>query len=149
MKIIMLDIDGVLNSTQGEIMHHRRNCENHFSLCPIACSNLQWILDQVPDVAIVISSTWRIYHSPKELRLILKMNQISGERIIDTTTNEPGIRGQQIQAWLDKNPVDQFVIFDDDLDMGHLLPRLVRTNPKHGLMLEDAEKAVRMLRAQK
>ena len=161
MKICYLDIDGVLNSEQEVMMHARRGIAVHYQFCPIACSNLQGILVAVPDARIVITSTWRVYHPLKELKLILAMNYIDEEKVIDVTpqgvlsqvasssVSRGGDRGDQIQKWMDNNGTpERFVIIDDDADMGHLMPHLVRTNSKHGLMLEQAEIVIKMLKGE-
>ena len=56
----------------------------------------------------------------------------------------------RLQAWLDerkygRGDVDGFVIFDDDGDMGPLLPYLVQTNPGIGLTDEDVTSAISLL----
>lgn len=58
-------------------------------------------------------------------------------------------RGGEIQAWLSARRYrGPLVIFDDEDDMGHLLPYLVQTNPEHGLTAADVEAAVALLRWQ-
>jgi hypothetical protein len=55
-------------------------------------------------------------------------------------------RGNEIQAWLDAVPVVKtFAILDDDSDMGHLLPFLVRTSGQTGLQPEHVEQAIKLL----
>jgi hypothetical protein len=57
-------------------------------------------------------------------------------------------RGYEIQDWLDwsgkydQNKVDKFVIIDDDSDMVHLTPQLVKTNARVGFTLDDAFKVL-------
>ncbi len=78
MKVIFLDIDGVLN-TSGHIewrfKQKRRRTQEYW--CPIACSNLNAI-GEVADgeVGIVISSTWRLGRTAKQLRELLYYNNI-------------------------------------------------------------------------
>ena len=57
-------------------------------------------------------------------------------------------RGTEIQAWLDAwrgEPVESFVILDDEGDMAHLLPRLVQTGWSTGLLHEHVQVARRLL----
>jgi hypothetical protein len=76
-KIIFLDMDGVMNSHQSMYLYRRffgvkdswfekyrpgstdayRSYEDE--ICPIALSNLSYILEEFPDARLVISSTWR------------------------------------------------------------------------------------------
>lgn len=101
MKVIFLDIDGVLNtehyitafwdmckrmelkrpeanSLMKEIM--RDEYGNHF--CPVACRNLDWIIKET-DAKIVISSTWRM-SGLNVMRDMWRDRGLSGE-IIDVT----------------------------------------------------------------
>src|SRR6202158_2602282 len=68
MKVIFLDFDGVLNSAASFVLEARFRKENKVfddlcpvneTLCHICTSNFRHILDEVPDVKIVISSSWR------------------------------------------------------------------------------------------
>jgi len=88
-KYIFLDIDGVLwtigwsvyaerGGKRGERMSYRQ-------WDPIASSNLQWVLDKVPRAKVVISSTWRMGRSLKELRSIAKRSGIDPRRIVGAT----------------------------------------------------------------
>jgi histidinol phosphatase-like enzyme len=63
MKVIFLDFDGVLNSIQDSIFYSRTKGDYGFKFSPLACSNIQWLLEQDPSIKIVISSTWRVLHS--------------------------------------------------------------------------------------
>lgn len=157
MKVLFLDIDGVLNSRQQIKALYRRG--EHQGLitdfCPIACSNLLEVLTEVHDLKIVISSSWRIGKTTEQLQDILMEQGIPPERIIDCTPinyddPEKDERGYEIQAWLDKNPdVTSFVIVDDNSDMAHLKHRLVQTDHWHGLMLRDAQRIIDMFKENK
>ena len=145
MKVLFLDIDGVLNSEQSAIYYNRLNVENggfnDFS-CPIARSNLHSILEELPDLKIVVSSTWRLGETLESMRGVLaQLALIKPDRVIGMTPSLRGgkVRGDEIQAWLDANPgVERFVIVDDDSDMAHLMNSLVQTSWRHGLMRKDA-----------
>jgi hypothetical protein len=154
MKLIFLDFDGVLNSTQFFIM-----CENRYiegsradrdieAMCPISMSNLNHIMDQCEDVRVVISSSWRVGRGIKELKRILAKNGFKHEDKVIGKTPHRGVlncRGEEIQDWIDKKfvKIDDFVILDDDEDMGKLKSHLYKTNPKHGLGLEIAQQIIK------
>ena len=156
-KIIMLDIDGVMNSIQSNYWYKLlgfdekqdwldyRSFDNpeelhplDKKLCPMACSNLKLILNQYPDIRIVISSTWRKSRSVEKFNTIFKYYKITDkDLVIDKTPVLHTQRGYEIEHWL-KNTnyqIEDFVILDDDSDMGPYLdtPHFIKTNYKVGL----------------
>jgi len=110
---------------------------------------------------VVISSVWRKSQSFIDICRLLTIQGFKGE-IIGQTPEFDSYRGTEIQAWLNihkdqltkykdnmwfqhNEPVESFVIIDDDADMGDLLPYLVMTNNKEGLTEADALKAIKVL----
>src|SRR5258708_30810363 len=86
MKVIFLDFDGVLNSEASfryEARQKRKNIQD--TLSAIACSNLQYILEQDADVKLVISSTWRKLHTMQELQNILGRYGVNAAKLIGKT----------------------------------------------------------------
>lgn len=137
MKVLFLDFDGVLNN------FHQRNFGEQFS--PPSCSALNTIVARVPDLKIVISSAWRM-HGLTYCQEVLTKNGIDATRVIDVTGREHGLRGYQIQCWLDRNPgVTNMAIIDDESDMGDLMHKLVKTNSFVGLTSTGADRAVEIL----
>lgn len=149
MKVVFLDIDGVLNSIQSHLYHEYRQQENHHALCPIATSNLSWLV-RTHDLEIVISSTWRKYHETEWIKEHLETYSIPGEKIRGITPILHGPnkgtyvdRGLEIakfmEVWHSKgfDHIEKFVIIDDNSDMAHLKDNLVQTNPLHGLTVKD------------
>lgn len=154
MKVLFLDIDGVLNSVGSAIYHNRNYCAGKFEessllkLDPICCSNLLYILEEVPDLKIVVSSTWRKY---KELlsdfnRILDDLGINTYEKVTGTTpVSEDGYRGYEIDSYLKDHPeIKDFVILDDDSDMEPHMNRLVKTDSRNGLTFADAEKVIEM-----
>jgi hypothetical protein len=140
MKVLFLDIDGVLNN------FNMRNFGEVFS--QPACEALNSIIDREPDLKIVISSAWRTWGTDY-MRKILDKNGVKDAlgRVIDVTGQENGIRGYQIQCWLDRNPgTTHMVILDDESDMGPLTDKQIKTNRFVGLTSSDADKAVEVLK---
>jgi hypothetical protein len=165
MKVLMLDIDGCLNSEQSAVFWHNKRDQTKWEnelykewqgslkeylaleFCPIAVSNLEELMRRVPELKIVISSTWRYGETVETLKAMFKPFKLISDAIIGLTPNI-GLtpRGNEIQAWLDKHPeVDKFVIVDDNRDMVHLTDRLVHISPIHGFLYGDMLKAVKML----
>jgi hypothetical protein len=151
MKIIFLDVDGVLNRCQfAEQWPNARPCLE---------ADLIFLLQKIltsTDARIVISSTWRKHsHLMKFLKTMLGP-QFSELIIGATPVMEfrsgaiwcAAARGQEIQQWFNSHPeyaVDQFIILDDMNDMQHLTARLLRTHWPVGLTPELADEAIRIL----
>src|SRR5512143_2968414 len=118
MKILFLDIDGVLN--YGKYI---KRLDGQFDdpknqIDPEAVVRLNAITD-LTGCKIVVSSTWRLAflnrmaEPLRSLQGCLRSYGITGE-VIDMTPNKPNAlrnqRGKEIQAWLDEhlNEVDKF-----------------------------------------
>jgi hypothetical protein len=147
-KVVFLDIDGVLNSHDWfNVTDTRRDSpeypESHFDPKPV--SLLNEITDRTGAV-IVVSSTWRLGRSVSELRELLKSVGVTGY-VTDKTPHLGGPRGHDIYTWLQRptGHVEAYVILDDDSDMDPLARRHVKTTFDHGLTREHAERAVAML----
>jgi hypothetical protein len=117
MKVIFLDIDGVLNVYCQD--RDEYGCIFHDHLV----DNLKWVVEQT-GAKIVVSSTWRL-SGEKSIMDMWNFRNLPGE-VIGITPNltyGPGLRthvprGEEIQMWLDEHPeVTNYVIFDDDSDM--------------------------------
>lgn len=122
MRIIFLDIDGVLNWTGTE----DRYC-GFIGLDPELIARFNRIIDAVPDAKIVISSTWRhamagSYGGYKTFKGLIKLLHDRGLKgtIIDKTPKRFSYvpRGSEIREWLEDNEgkYTSFVILDDDSD---------------------------------
>ena len=135
MKIIFLDIDGVLNSANDKFSQ-KLETKKHL--------NLLEKLVKKTNAKIVLSSSWRGIPS---LRKIVenKMQEIDAE-IIDATRSLPGTRGSEIKDWMKDKDIESFVILDDDSDMDEMTEtNLVLTDSNKGLQKEDIEKALKIL----
>lgn len=154
MKIVFLDIDGVLVTLESFTKY--KTSGNHARAHPDCVSALNLIL-KATGARIVISSSWR---APRRLGWFrLKFHEwgihAAKSRTIGMTPDLPrynGLiwlgkeRGDEIQAWLDEHKgVESFVILDDDSDMKHLKPRLVQSTFEKGLTPQLAEKAIALL----
>lgn len=119
----------------------------HEAFDPIACSNLQYILEELSDVQVVISSTWRKHKNLAALQKIFENNNILSDRMIGTTpVSEEGYRGKEIETYLKEHPeITKFVIIDDDSDMKPYMDRLVKVDSRNGFTFTDAERVIEML----
>jgi len=162
MRIVFLDIDGVLNPGMGDLAPHMVKALNRIT--------------DVSGAKIIVHSSRRYNSSAWELRRMLQQAGVTGE-ILGTAptptfvedpeshffvvTNEEMARFNQglppkwdferaaaIQQWLDLHlevgPKD-YVILDDTHEMGHLHARFLRTDSHEGLTEAFADKAIEML----
>lgn len=152
MKVIFLDIDGVLNhqkhyewllTTDEPTPLQRTYPYTEFN--PKSCQLLNEIIKET-GAEIVVSSSWRL---DGENRLNILFKHFGLPKIYGITpVFNNRVRGDEIKQWLSEHPnVDKYVILDDDTDM---LPEqisfFVKTNPcGSGLNEECKEKAIEIL----
>lgn len=143
MRVVFLDIDGVLNNIAS--------AAEGVDIIPEKVILVRQLC-KATDAHIVISSTWRIIHSLEFLREMLyrtglKCGSKYGQVIDVTPDSTKGHRGTEIQQWLDEHPeVTDFVILDDDSDMlDHQLPFFIKTNFECGLTTDNASRAIAVL----
>ena len=144
MKLIFLDIDGVMNSYSSALS------DKHESLAfdSIAVKNLKHIINGT-GAKIVVSSTWRIGETVESLKTRIFCHYGLDEYVIGITPYYiETIRGIEISDYMFSNEdmgVESFVILDDDTDMGHLKSYHVHVNRVYGLSKDDSEKAIEIL----
>jgi hypothetical protein len=138
MKIIFLDIDGVMNSglyidplDKGSML-----VEEHMS-----------ILNRIvlhPNVGVVITSAHRLGRSLKDLSEEFREAGFIGN-IVGKTPSLGAGRPIEIAVFLESHPsVDSYVILDDMNNMGNLSNKLVCTYPT-GLKSEHIEPVLAQL----
>jgi hypothetical protein len=164
MKIIMLDFDGCLNSKQhilamGDFKNPGANTLSDadlFTMKRETNANNMWclgfILDQLPDLKIVISSAWRLHYEIEQFKELFKIYKLDGLRIIGKTPRVfSNDRRHEIHMYLDdyeelhhKKPdwvaVDDHVIFNLEDPEKH---REFLTDPWVGLSMHDAFKIIK------
>lgn len=148
MKIIFLDFDGVLNSHEWmektQKIHEMDHGWMHSIVDEEAAKRVKRIANAT-NAVIVVSSTWRRFHSINKLQQIL-IDAGCDTPVIGRTPILNSFRGNEIAQWLNENgPVEAFVILDDDCDMVHLNHKLVRTSTTRGLQDEHVELAIAQL----
>jgi len=157
MKVLFLDIDGVLNSddnlsVQSCLWHidkKHKSRDEYGHLFDERCVRwLNYIIYKT-GCKIVISSTWR--HSGLEImKLMWQKRDLPGE-IIGCTPNEvseniislyaaknnEADRGYEIQEWINTHKPERYCIVDDENDMlSH--QNFVRTTREYGLDCNSA-----------
>ncbi len=154
MKIIFLDIDGVLNS---------RYTEETFMGTPFVSEEkillLKEILDQT-DAKIVLSSTWRkgwrLKDNGKTSGLDIWLFDALKEKLEEykielmSYTDDLGHRGYEISRWLkdhSNEKIENYIVMDDAPSEA-LEPhskRLVQTSMSEGLTRCEVEEAIALL----
>lgn len=163
MKVIFLDIDGVLNTGWWYTQMDRNTPKDKYGYAfdPNAVANLKKIIDET-GADIVISSSWKSFglSELEEMwmdrglpgKLIgITPNSVSDEMLLNADLDHMelfSIRGIEINEWLIKHEkrVSQYVIIDD---MDNMLPEqqshFVQTNSEVGITNENAERAINIL----
>lgn len=138
MKVIFLDIDGVLNSTRSAVAFKGYPFPGHNEdkFDYIAVELIRRICSK--NVKIVLSSTWKM---DKNYKKILNLPIIDKTPVLDT------IRGEEIALWIKNNgEPEKWVILDDDSDMlESQMNNFVKTDHRNGLLFEDYEKICSIL----
>ena len=121
MKVIFLDVDGVLNSEDDLMVYRKKNNINHCILYAEVEDRPLKLLKEIVDntsAKIVVSSSWRIgcERSGQESifgnSLFMKLQTRLKEYGMDIYDITPSItkfqRGDEIKAWMSENPVENF-----------------------------------------
>lgn len=160
MKVLFLDMDGVLNSDQSFVYHSqlagKETPYRFHTLCPISVSNLQFIFTCCPDLRCVISSTWRKHFPPEQFEENLpflkgKILGITPSVVEGQKFSERVIRGRQIEEFIrvwhetGKGIIEDYVILDDNADMGDSIGKLFLTDGRIGLTYIIAREVVKRL----
>ncbi len=154
MKVLFLDIDGVLNSKEYDA---ERDFDNRQNIDKTRLVLVKELVDKT-HAKIVLSSSWRIHWDKDERKCDetgIELNEIFGEyglKIFDKTpTLNRFDRADEIQAWLSAygDRVESFVIIDDEVawKMSDLRDHLVRTDYMigRGLEIQHIQKAIEIL----
>ena len=145
MKVIFLDVDGVLNSNSTNAI----SPNGYVGVSDKYVKLLRRIVNET-DAKVVLSSDWRLDHGPDYKYLTNKLWYKGGIRLFSETPNIGWEwRGNEIKTWLSEHEdVENYVILDDisfpDF-MGDLEDHLIETDPTIGLTDEDVELAVGVL----
>ena len=153
MKVLFLDIDGVLNSTAYRTEKLLNDRDYSVLIEPQKVANLRKIVD-VTGAQIVLSSSWNKFwdYDPVDNAGKRINNALTayGLRIMDKTPwSRDSSRGEQIDAWLRaNNHVEQYVILDDNDYCWNCRHRAhwVKTDSAIGLDEAAVAKAINVLR---
>lgn len=149
MKVLFLDIDGVLNNRCSFRDWRLKGFYESHCLGSHLIERLNRIIDAT-NCKVVITSTWRCNRRKfPDLKAFEDLLTFFGCRleVVGFTPRLPReFRGDEIQAWLDDHyGIESMVILDDDSDMGHLMPYLVKTSMRTGLTSDCVRQAIDLL----
>ena len=146
MNVLFLDYDGVVNTPMWDdtgkhcrFNHAGDNKVNNFQA-------VQWVSKFCKECgyAIVVTSTWRFDNNYKDC--LVNGGLWDGIQILGRTPYvSSGNRGDEIQKYLDEHQeVENFLIFDDDSDMGVLIDHLIKTDSTFGFSMYNYDAAVQL-----
>jgi len=151
MKVVFLDIDGVLNSYQYLSRTSMEDAGIYNELDPQKVNLLQKLVVQT-GASIVLSSSWReSFENMKPLDFFARnlLEALSEHRlsISSMTPLLSGKRDEEIRQWLTCNTeVERFVILDDEnYDWKELRPNWVGTSYYMGLTEENVRDSAKIL----
>jgi hypothetical protein len=163
MKIIFLDIDGVLNSGRsfiafGKQTHSWEGDDPYYvkitkvTIDPVSVGLLNRVLKDF-DAKIVLSSTHRMHFPDDDEKLQRIQNYLTflgveGKRCIGYTPRFNTIRGVEIKYWIENNPeigITHMIILDDSSDfLPEQMEFHVHCKGGHGITEENYRQMTRM-----
>ncbi len=163
MKVIFLDIDGVLNTTQTFIDIYEEYHQTKKRRVEIDLERVKLLKEIVEKTSavIVMSSSWRFYGKMidgvllpihQKLEDLIQIFYFYGLSIYDITPSDKnGVRQKEIKEWLQNKKVESFIILDDDsYDLQDFVGQeLIQTNVTNGLCPYHVEEAIKRLNLKK
>lgn len=151
MKLIFVDIDGILNCNTTRTVTFDGWC----FVDDYLVERLKHIVDAT-GAKIVLSSSWRVgWNRKDESKNEPFFNQLRdklreyGMEIYDALpTPMRGRRGDAIREWFELNKdkeIESYVILDDYRDMGEFITHLIWINSSTGLTDADVREAIERL----
>jgi len=147
MKVVFLDIDGVLNIMSASYYSHRREYDGHkieFHLL----KRLEFLIERT-GAMIVISSSWRNEDFVDYINNHHNFRYL--DNIIGRTPRDKHARGDQIADWLVTHPeVKDYIILEDEISDVVIndeleSARIVEVDMNEGLSHENVMYAVKKL----
>ena len=151
MKIIFLDVDGVLNS--DEYFDKIKNLDIQGIERDIDVEKIKLLKKAIDATGaeVVLSSSWRYTRNAQYLKELLSKYGI----YVDSTPYIQNERGLEIRKWLSEHQdVEDFVILDDEIFESYdeeLMKKLVKISNGNGrsfgegLLLSDVDKIIEKL----
>lgn len=152
MKVIFLDVDGVLNNRYTAA----RSPGGYRGVSDELIRNVRKIVEET-GARIVLSSDWRLIREDpergKDYKYLARKLLFTGRIRIFGHTDDISWskRGQEIRTYLDHHPqITEYVVLDDNpfRDFGPcgLKDHLILTDPNKGLTQKDVQRAICILK---
>ena len=159
-KVIFLDIDGVLNSERlaKQLYNKGIKCHGDDGVYNFIDENVVNKLVQfckIYNIKLVISSSWRHFYFDDTIKFFQEKRNKKLHSLIpyiigqtprlykekETGSSEQLCRGDEIQYYIDTYHIENYVILDDDSDMlDSQLEHFIQTDYKYGLLDKDFKK---------
>ena len=138
MKVIFLDIDGVLNND-----HTTARFQGYLGIDPILAARFRRIL-RITGAQVVLSSTWRLYRDHRE-----EVKRIVCDYIGVTDNERDGFRnnfrGDEVKRYVLAHPeITKYCCLDDNNDF-YPDQNLFQTSFSEGLTEEIADEVIQFL----
>lgn len=135
MKVVFLDIDGVLNNF-GLLRKHGFDY-----IDPSMVARFGGVIGRT-GAEVVLSSYWRLHPSDRSI-----VDYCLGDRgmsVMDVTPRLVGPRANEISLWLDANrEVTRYAILDDDEEAGiGMEESFFQTDPEVGITMDIVERLI-------
>lgn len=152
-KVIFLDVDGVLVSREG-FQKAQFSATQTVIFDKTALTNLKTLVDAT-GAKPVITSSWRPYTDQRPTMSYLWLKSVmahNGTLVYDETPRLTGHgidRSDEIAAWLAAHDhIESYVVIDDNDRLWHhpeIRCRLVRTDPDFGIREDTVQQALHLL----
>lgn len=142
MNVIFLDFDGVISTF-----------ENRWEISTDKLLLLKELCEET-NSKIVVTSSWRLISDTLDkLKERMRKSNPHSTLIFDylhsTTDNEGTWRGDEVERWLEKNEVENYVILDDEVDYrDNQLVHLVQTDTYEGITEREVKLARTILKGE-
>lgn len=152
MKILFLDVDGVLISREG-FQKAQFSATQTVIFDKKALSCLKTLVEET-GARVVITSSWRPYSNQRPTMSYLWLRSVLAHNGTPVFSETPRLqtagcdRSDEIQAWLDGHEVKSYVVIDDNDRLQHhpaIQARLVKTDPDFGLREGEVKRAIPLL----
>jgi len=149
MKLIILDIDGVLviNYYINNLILNGKKTKDKFGsfFHPDSLNNLNEIIKET-NAKIVVSSQWRL-SGLNVMKRLFESRGILGE-VIDITpilSEFPHTRDDEIRQWLETNGIPEKFVILDDMDIDEFPKSFFKINSRYGITDEIKNKIIKYL----